>query len=177
MAKYSYATLSQHSEYNIAKVIFLIKIVLVWCCPRGFNNTAQEKIPDQCSCCLNTSSSDLPPSLRDVCFMQQSIKFMEVWHIMWLLTGTLYLILLSHTQTHIAHLGASRLTHPYKYKYYLLCAHIRSSHSEVFLKKGVLKIYSKFTEHSCRSAISIKLLWKCQVQWRGTTFWRLKKVF
>ena len=54
---------------------------------------------------------------------------------MWLLTGTLYLILLSHTQTHIAHLGASRLTHPYKYKYYLLCAHIRSSHSEVFLKK------------------------------------------
>ena len=35
----------------------------------------------------------------------------------------------------------------------------RSSHSEVFLGKGALKICSKFTgEHPCRSAISIKLL-------------------
>ena len=34
----------------------------------------------------------------------------------------------------------------------------RSSHPGVFLGKGVLKIYSKFTEeHPCRSAISIKL--------------------
>ena len=34
----------------------------------------------------------------------------------------------------------------------------RSSHLEVFLGKGVLKICSKFTgEHPCRSAISIKL--------------------
>ena len=34
----------------------------------------------------------------------------------------------------------------------------RSSHPEVFLEKGVLKICSKFTgEHPCRSAISIKL--------------------
>ena len=34
----------------------------------------------------------------------------------------------------------------------------RSSRSEVFLVKGVLKIYSKFTgEHPCRSAISITL--------------------
>ena len=37
----------------------------------------------------------------------------------------------------------------------------RSSHPEVFLGKGVLKICSKFTgEHPCRSAISIKLLCK-----------------
>ena len=36
----------------------------------------------------------------------------------------------------------------------------RSSHREVFLGKGVLKICSKFTgEHSCRSVISIKLLY------------------
>ena len=36
---------------------------------------------------------------------------------------------------------------------------VRSSHSEVFLGKGVLKICSKFTgEHPCRSMISIKLL-------------------
>ena len=35
----------------------------------------------------------------------------------------------------------------------------RSSHPEVFLEKGVLKIQSKFTgKHSSRSAISIKLL-------------------
>ena len=34
----------------------------------------------------------------------------------------------------------------------------RSSHQEVFLGKGVLKIYSKFKgEHPYRSAISIKL--------------------
>ena len=34
----------------------------------------------------------------------------------------------------------------------------RSSHPEVFLVKGVLKICSKFTgEHACRSVISIKL--------------------
>ena len=36
---------------------------------------------------------------------------------------------------------------------------LESSHAEVFLGKGVLKICSKFTgEHPCRSAISIKLL-------------------
>ena len=36
---------------------------------------------------------------------------------------------------------------------------IGSSAPEVFLGKGVLKIYSKFTvEHPCRSVISIKLL-------------------
>ena len=36
---------------------------------------------------------------------------------------------------------------------------VRSSHREVFLGKGVLKICSKFTgEHPCRSVISIKLL-------------------
>ena len=35
---------------------------------------------------------------------------------------------------------------------------VRSSRSEVFLGKGVLKICSKFTgEHPCRSVISIKL--------------------
>ena len=37
--------------------------------------------------------------------------------------------------------------------------YFRSSRPEVFLRKGVLKICSKFTgEHSCRSVISIKLL-------------------
>ena len=37
---------------------------------------------------------------------------------------------------------------------------IRSSHPEVLLRKGVLKIYSKLTgEHQCQSAISVKLLY------------------
>ena len=37
-------------------------------------------------------------------------------------------------------------------------AFFRSSHSKVLLRKGVLKICSKFTlEHPCRSAISMKL--------------------
>ena len=36
---------------------------------------------------------------------------------------------------------------------------LRSSHPEVFLRKDVPEIYSKFTgEHPCRSAISTKLL-------------------
>ena len=40
---------------------------------------------------------------------------------------------------------------------------IRSSHPEVFLRKAVLKICSKFTgEHPCWSAISIKLQNECQ---------------
>ena len=38
-----------------------------------------------------------------------------------------------------------------------ICSIIKSSHPEVFLGKGVLKICMKFTgEHPCRSAISIK---------------------
>ena len=36
----------------------------------------------------------------------------------------------------------------------------RSSHPEVFLRKGALKKCSKFTgEHPCRSVTSVKLLW------------------
>ena len=43
----------------------------------------------------------------------------------------------------------------------LLLQMFRSSHSEVFLVKGVPKICSKFTEeHPCRSLILIKQLWK-----------------
>ena len=49
----------------------------------------------------------------DVCFMQQGVSFTEVWHnvvFYW------YSDLISHTQTHTTHSGASRLTHSYKYK-------------------------------------------------------------
>ena len=36
---------------------------------------------------------------------------------------------------------------------------VRSSHPEVFLGKGVLKIYNKFTgEHPCQGAISINFI-------------------
>ena len=41
---------------------------------------------------------------------------------------------------------------------FILDFNIRSSHPEVFLVKGVLKVFSKFTgKHPCRSVISIKL--------------------
>ena len=41
------------------------------------------------------------------------------------------------------------------------CMKPKSCHPEVFLKRAVLKISSKFTgEHPCRSVISIKLLFK-----------------
>ena len=44
----------------------------------------------------------------------------------------------------------------------------RSSHPEVFLGKGILKIWSKFTgEDSCRSEISIKLLLKICSKFTG----------
>ena len=46
----------------------------------------------------------------------------------------------------------------YKLHTFLPVIIIRSSHLEVFLGRGVLKICSKFTgEHPCQSAISIKL--------------------
>ena len=43
----------------------------------------------------------------------------------------------------------------------LLCFLYRSSRPEVFLRKGVLKLCSKFTgKHPCRSVMSIKLFCK-----------------
>ena len=57
--------------------------------------------------------------------------------------------------------GYKHNTHtcPISYRRYIEVApDPRSTHPEVFLGKGVLKICSKFTEeHPCRSAISIKL--------------------
>ena len=48
----------------------------------------------------------------DVCFMQQGVRFTEVWYIMWFFTGTL---IWYHKQTKTqSTLGASRLTHSYK---------------------------------------------------------------
>ena len=49
----------------------------------------------------------------------------------------------------------------------------RSNCPEVFLRKGVLKIYSKFArEHTCRSVISIKLLCAFIPFSRNTSGWR-----
>ena len=49
----------------------------------------------------------------------------------------------------------------------------KSSHPEVFLEKGVLKICSKFTgEHQCRSTISIKLLFRTPFL-KNTSGWLL----
>ena len=49
----------------------------------------------------------------DMCFMQQGIRFTEVWHIMWFFIGTL-IWYHKHTTTHTAHSRVSGLTHPYK---------------------------------------------------------------
>ena len=56
----------------------------------------------------------------DACFMQQGLKFTEVWHRMWFFTGTLiwspsHTQTQTHTQRHTAHSGFSRWTHPYKH--------------------------------------------------------------
>ena len=56
----------------------------------------------------------LGPKVLHVCFMQQGVKFTEVWH-MWFFNW--YSDLKSHTQTHTAYSAASRLTHPYKYTF------------------------------------------------------------
>ena len=48
----------------------------------------------------------------DVCFMQQGVKFTEVWHKMWFL---LVLWFCYHTHKNAAHSWVIRLTHPYKY--------------------------------------------------------------
>ena len=64
---------------------------------------------------------------------------------------------LSHTFTPCLLLLFTLFRQSIFYKY--LISIISSSHPEVFLRKGVLKIYNKFTgENPCRSAISIKLL-------------------
>ena len=60
----------------------------------------------------------------DVCFMQQGVRFTEVWH-MWFFTDTL--MLLSHTQTqkHTQHTQGpvDWHTHINIYLHHLLCAH------------------------------------------------------
>ena len=47
----------------------------------------------------------------DVCFMQQGVRFTEVWHIMWFFTGT---PIWYHKRTNTLHSGAIRLTHSSK---------------------------------------------------------------
>ena len=49
-------------------------------------------------------------------FYVTSVRFTEVWHIIWFFTGTLvWYHTYTSTQTHIAHSETSRQTHPYKY--------------------------------------------------------------
>ena len=67
----------------------------------------------------------------------------------------------NHTKKIIKHINRDLLLTAdwIRLKNYPLMSVFRSSHPEVFLGKGAMKICSKFTgEHSCRSAILIKLL-------------------
>ena len=71
--------------------------------------------------------------------------------------------LLTRLRLGLSHLRYHKFRHNFQNCISLICVCgleiDRSSHPEVFLKKGVLKICSKFTgEHPCRSVISIKLL-------------------
>ena len=71
--------------------------------------------------------------------------------------------LLTRLRLGLSHLRYYKFRHNFQDCINLICvcglAIDRSSHPEVFLRKGVLKICSKFTgEHPCRSVISIKLL-------------------
>ena len=63
--------------------------------------------------------------------------------------------------------------------YYNGLADFRSSHPEVLLEKGVLKISSKFSgEHPCQSVISVKLQSNCfQLYFTLTRLGFLKVVF
>ena len=63
------------------------------------------------------SLGTLAPEDLDVCFMQQGVKFTEVWYIMWcgFLLVLWFDITHTQTQTQTAHSRASRLIHPYKY--------------------------------------------------------------
>ena len=72
--------------------------------------------------------------------------------------------LLTRLRLGLSHLRYYKFRHNFQDCINLICVCgleiDRSSHPEVFLRKGVLKICSKFTgEHPCRSVISIKLLW------------------
>ena len=71
--------------------------------------------------------------------------------------------LLTRLRLGLSHLRYYKFRHNFQDCFNLICVCgleiDRSSHPEVFLRKGVLKICSKFTgEHPCRSVISIKLL-------------------
>ena len=71
--------------------------------------------------------------------------------------------LLTRLRLGLSHLRYYKFRHNFQDCINLICVCSleidRSSHPEVFLRKGVLKICSKFTgEHPCQSVISIKLL-------------------
>ena len=76
-----------------------------------------------------------------VWFMQQGIKFTEVWHIMGFFAGTL-IWYHTHTKTH-GTLRASRLhTHINIYLHQLLCAH--SSYLYVYCTEWITDVKKKF---------------------------------
>ena len=55
----------------------------------------------------------------DVCFMQQGVRFTEVWHIMWLLVPRFDI---TNAQTHYTQGPLDWHTHQNVYLYHLLCA-------------------------------------------------------
>ena len=88
-----------------------------FCCPVSL---AEWVIIPHLMCYLPNDNMDLHMSslgtlVPEGTFMQQGVRFTEVWHIMWFFTGTLiWYHKHTHTHTHTAHSGASRLTLPHK---------------------------------------------------------------
>ena len=107
-----------------------------------------------------------------MCFMQQGIRFTEVWLVMWFFTGTLiWYCTHTHTHTHTntcrAHSGASRLTHPCKYKFTppVMCSsylyYIKWNHS--LISKIYFPVSFLFKNYSLVKVIY--LLIRCYKTW------------
>ena len=108
-------------------------------------------------------------------FMQQAVKFTEVWHMMFFLFVLWYDITHAythiHTQRHTAHPGASRLTHPYKYIFIptVMCSQQlsllhwmkKSLVSKIFLPQSFLFKNYSLENHICRldAIILIEMVW------------------
>ena len=114
---------------------------------------------------MDLHMSGLGTRRTSMCFMQQGIKFTAVWHIMCFFTGTLiWYHTHTNTQTHTAHLGASRLTQPHKYIFPppVMCSEqLPLLHSMI---KWITRWYQKFSFHdvfsfqklfTCKSQISV----------------------
>ena len=97
-----------------------------------------------------------------LCFIQQGVKFTEVWHIMQFLASTL---IWYHTDTqtrHTAHSGANKLTHSYKS---ILTPPIMCSQQLCVLQWMNNSLISKNYFRQCICFLKFNLLLKSYICW------------